>query len=74
MSRKTLFDLLWLVTLAVFIFVGMPIASFHGDETYHIYTSNDYAILFIEHRPQDLLVHSLWESNQGYLRLLEQRS
>jgi len=69
-SRKTLFDLLWLSTLGVFIFVGMPIASFHGDETYHIYTSRDYATAFIEHRPQDLMVHSLWETDQGYQRLM----
>ncbi|MCZ2098948.1 MAG: glycosyltransferase family 39 protein [Anaerolineae bacterium] len=56
--RGRLFDLLWLVLLGVFVFAGMPIATFHGDETNHIYNSNDYATLFIDHRPQDLLIQS----------------
>ncbi len=66
---KRLLDILWLVLLGIYAFAGMPIATFHGDETYHIYMSNDYATLFIQRRPQDLLVHSLWESDLGYLRL-----
>lgn len=70
MSQRLL-DNLWLLLLGVYIFAGMPIASYHGDESYHIYNSNDYAILFIERRPQDLLVHSLWETRLGYHRLLD---
>ncbi|MFN8449777.1 MAG: phospholipid carrier-dependent glycosyltransferase [Anaerolineae bacterium] len=67
---KRAIDILWLLLLGAFVFAGLPIATFHGDETYHIYTSTDYNTLFIEHRPQDLLVHSLWESDSGYQRLM----
>lgn len=67
---KRLLDAFWLLLLGIFVFAGMPLATFHGDETYHIYTSRDYDTLFIERRPQDLLVHALDESDLGYQRLM----
>jgi 4-amino-4-deoxy-L-arabinose transferase-like glycosyltransferase len=54
--RLILLDLLWLTALAVFVFAGMNLTPFHGDEAGHIYTSRDFHTAFIEGRPGALLV------------------
>lgn len=41
-------DALWLLALAMFVVVGVPLASFHGDEAMQVYMSEDYAIAFFD--------------------------
>ncbi|NWG18095.1 MAG: phospholipid carrier-dependent glycosyltransferase [Chloroflexi bacterium] len=54
--RRFVVPLLVLLALAAYIFAGMPLASFHGDEAMHIYTSRDYATVFLEGRLDTLPV------------------
>jgi hypothetical protein len=61
----------WLCGLAFYVFAGMMLVSFHGDETNHIFNSHDYATLFIHQRPQDLLVYDLRGSDAAFLRILD---
>lgn len=65
-----LIDALFLAALSLYVFLGTPLATYHGDESYYIWSSNDFDILFLQGKPQDLLVHSLWETDAGYHRLL----
>jgi uncharacterized protein YjeT (DUF2065 family) len=39
---------LWLMLLAAYILAGLPLVPFHGDESTVIFTSKDYAYLFID--------------------------
>ena len=54
LRRATIFDLLWLFALGVYILAGINIATFHGDEAMHIYGSRDYAVAFIYRAPDEL--------------------
>lgn len=55
-------DGLWLVLLSLYIFAGVSIASFHGDESMQLWMSNDYAVAFIDRNPQSLVTHPPYES------------
>lgn len=55
-SWKFWLDVLWLAALAVYVIVGMPLASFHGDEAMQIYMSEDYARAFIDRDSLGLMV------------------
>jgi|FLYN01.1.fsa_nt_gi 4-amino-4-deoxy-L-arabinose transferase-like glycosyltransferase len=48
-------DGLWLLLLAAYVFAGMPLATFHGDEAMQIYMSHDYATAFIYKEPHRLV-------------------
>ncbi len=62
---------LWLLLLAVYIFAGMPIATFHGDEAMQIYMSHDYATAFIYKEPQRLITSPPYNVDaDAQLRLL----
>ncbi len=64
-------DGLWLLALAVYIFAGMPLASFHGDEAMQIYMSHDYATAFIRRVPEQLQVQPPYVVDEdGWLRIL----
>lgn len=52
-----LVDALWLLVLVLYVFAGMMLASFHGDEAIHIYTSIDYATAFLDGNPASLMVN-----------------
>lgn len=47
-------DGVWLLLWSVFIFAGMPLATFHGDEAMHVYMSKDYVTAFFDHAPENL--------------------
>lgn len=44
-------DWLWIAALGAYVLLGVPVATFHGDEAMQIYTSHDYVIAFIERDP-----------------------
>ncbi|MCC6933478.1 MAG: glycosyltransferase family 39 protein [Deltaproteobacteria bacterium] len=48
-------DILYLLLLAGYIFAGMMLATFHGDEAMHIYMSKDFTTAFIEKDPLSLM-------------------
>lgn len=62
---------LWLLFLAAFILIGVPDASFHGDETSFIYSSRDYAALFLRGKPQDVSIDLPVDDDVEYLRLVD---
>lgn len=74
MSQKLwmrLIDGLWLLALAVYVFAGMPLASFHGDEAMQIYMSHDYATAFIRRAPEQLKVQPPYYIDEdNWLRIL----
>jgi 4-amino-4-deoxy-L-arabinose transferase-like glycosyltransferase len=47
--------LLWLLALALYVLVGIPLVSFHGDEAMQIWMSHDYATAFIYGEPVRLM-------------------
>ncbi|MEO8392130.1 MAG: hypothetical protein ABI700_03975, partial [Chloroflexota bacterium] len=61
----------WLIGLAVFILVGVPYISYHGDETTQLFSSTDYAILFLKQDPQALRVEWPIDSDLEYLRIAD---
>ncbi len=69
--RLIFFDLLWLTALAIFVFAGMNLTPFHGDEAGHIYTTRDFHTAFIERRPEALLVNPPFDiDTESRVRLL----
>ncbi len=64
-----LFDLLWLILLAAYIFAIPP--TFHGDEPMQIYASHDYVTAFIERNPAALMTSAPYEiDSDAHLRLI----
>lgn len=61
----------WLGFLTVYILLGVPLASYHGDETAYLYSSHDYATLFIQRNPQALLVEWPIDNELEYLRIAD---
>ena len=55
MTRLTFLDLVYLLILAVFVLVGTPLASFHGDEPMQIYMSGDYEVALVQGNPSALM-------------------
>jgi 4-amino-4-deoxy-L-arabinose transferase-like glycosyltransferase len=41
-------DIYWLILLALYILVGVVVVPYHADESTHLYTSRDFAYLFLE--------------------------
>jgi 4-amino-4-deoxy-L-arabinose transferase-like glycosyltransferase len=69
--RLILLDLLWLAALAIFVFAGLNLTPFHGDEAGHIYTSRDFHTAFIEGRPDALPVNPPFNiDSESRVRLL----
>jgi len=69
--RLILFDLLWLTALAIFVFAGLNLTPFHGDEAGHIFTTRDFHTAFIERRPEALLVNPPFDiDTESRVRLL----
>lgn len=69
--RLILFDLLWLTALAIFVFAGLNLTPFHGDEAGHIFTTRDFYTAFIERRPEALLVNPPFDiDTESRVRLL----
>lgn len=46
---KRLLPLIWIALLAGYVLAGVELAPFHADEATIIYTSRDYAFLFLQH-------------------------
>jgi Dolichyl-phosphate-mannose-protein mannosyltransferase len=64
-------DALWLALLATYCLAGLSLATFHGDEAMHIYTSHDYVTAFVERQPQRLTVRPPYHPDSDqHLRLL----
>lgn len=61
----------WLGFLTLYILLGVPITSYHGDETAYLYSSHDYATLFIQRNPQALLVEWPIDNELEYLRIAD---
>lgn len=57
-----LVDGLWLILLSLYVFAGVSLASFHGDEPMQLWMSNDYVTAFMERNPQALITHPPYES------------
>jgi 4-amino-4-deoxy-L-arabinose transferase-like glycosyltransferase len=60
----------WLLGLGVYIALGVPLASYHGDETTYMFASRDFDTLFLQGQPQALLVTWLSENKRSYERLM----
>ena len=69
--KRVLLSAAWLIGLAIFILVGVPYASYHGDETTQLYSSHDYATLFLKLDPQALLVEWPIDNELEYLRIAD---
>lgn len=69
--KRFILSAVWIGFLFVFVLLGVPYASYHGDETSHLYNSHDYAILFIDRNPQALLVDLPIDTEREYLRLAD---
>ena len=69
--RARALDVLWLALLMLFVVVGMPLATFHGDEAMQIYASRDYAAAFLRGDLESLLTEPPYpiDSDQ-HLRIL----
>lgn len=66
-----LFDIVWLLALGAYVLLGVPLASFHGDEAMQIYMSHDYATAFIDAQPEALMVTPPYYIDQdNWLRIL----
>ena len=64
-------DGLWLALLATYCLAGLSLATFHGDEAMHIYTSHDYVTAFVQRQPQHLTVRPPYHPDSDqHLRLL----
>jgi hypothetical protein len=69
--KRILISAAWLGFLAVFILIGVPYTSYHGDETTQLYSSHDYATLFIRRDPQALRVGYPTQTELEYLRIAD---
>lgn len=45
----------WLIGLCAYVLAGVPLATFHGDESMQIHMSRDYATAFIDRDPAALI-------------------
>jgi 4-amino-4-deoxy-L-arabinose transferase-like glycosyltransferase len=62
-TRKNLWkwiDRLWLLALAAYIFAGVPLATYHGDETAMIIDSRDFNVRHAEKLPAMLAIRFSW--------------
>ena len=70
-GQRRFLDILWLAILVIFILAGIPIATFHGDESMQIYASHDYATAFIYGAPERLTTDGYYEiDTDPHLRIL----
>lgn len=64
-------DILLLGALAAYVWLGVPLASFHGDEGMQLYATRDYFTAFVERNPQDLITNPPYTiDSRPYLRLI----
>jgi len=63
-------DTAWLIGLCLFVFAGLPLATFHGDETYYTFMGKDFYIAFVEGHPEQLYVNQMWETRETYQRIV----
>ncbi len=64
-------DAAWVITLIVFALVGMPIATFHGDEPMQIYMSGDYWVALVDRNINSLMTHPPYDiDTDPQLRIL----
>jgi 4-amino-4-deoxy-L-arabinose transferase-like glycosyltransferase len=61
-------DVAWLIGLC--LFAGMPLATFHGDETYYTFVARDFYTAFVEGRPDLLYTEHIWENHATYQRVV----
>ncbi|HVU10136.1 MAG TPA: hypothetical protein VHD90_02615 [Phototrophicaceae bacterium] len=69
--KRYIISAVWIGFLAAFILIGMPYVSFHGDETTQLYSSHDYATLFLKQTPTALLVIWPIDNELEYLRIAD---
>lgn len=69
--KRFAISMVWLGFLTVYILLGVPLASYHGDETTQLYSSHDYATLFLKRDPQALLVEWPIDNELEYLRIAD---
>lgn len=54
MFRSRWIDVLFLAVLMIFVLIGTPLATFHGDESMQVYMSRDYWVAFVYRVPDEL--------------------
>ncbi len=69
--KQTVLSAVWIGFLTAYILIGVPYASYHGDETTQLYSSHDYATLFLKQDPQALLVEWPIDTELEYLRIAD---
>jgi 4-amino-4-deoxy-L-arabinose transferase-like glycosyltransferase len=67
--KRFAFSAVWLGFLTVYILLGVPITSYHGDETTLLYSTHDYVTLFIQRNPQALLVEWPIDNELEYISI-----
>lgn len=71
LTLPVLRDALWLLILGGYIFAGMTLTPFHGDEAMQIYMSHDYAAAFLRGMPGSLTVSPPYAvDSDPWLRLI----
>lgn len=64
-------DAILLLALCVYIYAGVPLAPFHGDESTHSFMTRDYHYLFIARDPSLVLWHAQPVTQvEQYLRVM----
>lgn len=64
-------DLIWILGLAVYIAAGMPLATFHADESMQIYTSEDFWKVFIDEDLESVITNPPYDiDSDAQLRIL----
>ncbi|MBK8026921.1 MAG: hypothetical protein IPK19_37420 [Chloroflexi bacterium] len=53
---------LYLILLVLYVVLGVPSVTFHGDEAMQIYMSSDYATAILEGAPEKLLSYPRFPS------------
>ncbi|MFN8527648.1 MAG: glycosyltransferase family 39 protein [Anaerolineae bacterium] len=51
-------DWIWVIGLMVYVYAGMPNATFHPDESQFVYTSNDYWVALVDGHPERLEINA----------------
>ncbi len=69
--KRLLLSAAWLGFLAAYILLGVPYVSYHGDETTQLYSSHDYATLFLQGNPRALWVEWPVDNELEYLRIAD---
>jgi 4-amino-4-deoxy-L-arabinose transferase-like glycosyltransferase len=56
--------------MAAFIVAGVPLVSFHGDETIYMNAARDFDLVFLQGKPNELWVDEIWATSASYQRVI----